>query len=63
MRAYSPLPGTEMHLQSVRGTSGAMGRVSAGEGGLESSPKSLLGHLKTCQRNCLLCAALDMNVL
>ena len=62
MRAYSLVPGTEMHLQSLHGASGALGQVSTGEGGLEGSPKSLLGHLETCSRDCLLCAALDMNV-
>lgn len=48
MRAYSLVPGTEMHLQSTHGASGALGQVSTGEGGLEGSPKSLLGHPETC---------------
>lgn len=62
MRAYSPVPGTEMCLQGMRGTSGALGQVSPGEGGLEDSPKSPLSRPESCQKNCLLRAALDVNV-
>lgn len=55
MCAYKRLPGRERHLESMHGTSDALGQVSAGRAsGLEGSPKSPLGHLEICQRKCLL---------